>query len=171
MKIRIGFVTNSSSTSYIFYFKGETRKDLQELIKKYKELFNFSYDFYDGEVVKVDYADLVNSLNRERHNSIPCSIENRLLETINEVYEGLKALGEEKPTEIDPYFKYELDHVLGDIEEYETVLEMKNRGMTSVYETEFHDSASRRDAVFDICGAQAEKVKTDELIIKTVNKH
>ena len=45
MKTRNGFVSNSSSTSFTFIFKGKSIKDLGKTIFKYKDYFKLSYDF------------------------------------------------------------------------------------------------------------------------------
>ena len=44
MKIRNGFVSNSSSTSFTFVFKGDKIDDLSALIWKYRGHFSLSYD-------------------------------------------------------------------------------------------------------------------------------
>ena len=44
MKTRNGFVSNSSSTSFTFVFKGKTFEDFEKLMFKHKELFNISLD-------------------------------------------------------------------------------------------------------------------------------
>lgn len=40
MKIKCDHVTNSSSTSFVFMFKGKTKEDLFNLIRKYENLFS-----------------------------------------------------------------------------------------------------------------------------------
>ena len=62
MKRKLDFVTNSSSTSFIFIFKGTKRTDLfKELVKREKE-FDLTFDSYNGGIVKYDVWDLINHL-------------------------------------------------------------------------------------------------------------
>jgi hypothetical protein len=46
MKIRTGFISNSSSTSFTFCIKGNTIKDLFTLFRKYHKKFDLQYDDY-----------------------------------------------------------------------------------------------------------------------------
>lgn len=63
MKIRAGFVTNSSSTNFIFMFKGKTREELIELIRKNSKSFDINYyDDYVGRY-KCNAEDVINSIS------------------------------------------------------------------------------------------------------------
>ncbi|MEK6833207.1 MAG: hypothetical protein AABY32_04110 [Nanoarchaeota archaeon] len=49
MKIRNGFVSNSSSSSFIVCFKGKTLKDCFNCMKNHKEVFNIEGEYLDPE--------------------------------------------------------------------------------------------------------------------------
>lgn len=54
MKIRSGFVSNSSSSSFYFFFKGKTLKDLFKILDKHKFHFDIKGDPEYGDDVNVE---------------------------------------------------------------------------------------------------------------------
>lgn len=58
MRIRNGFVTNSSSTNFIFMFKGNKKEELFDLIKKDSKKFKLYYDKW-----KCDHEDVIKSID------------------------------------------------------------------------------------------------------------
>ena len=65
MKIREGFVSNSSSTSFTFCFKGGTLDRLFELMRKYKSHFNLSYHCYgNDEGYNIHVEDVISSIEQ-----------------------------------------------------------------------------------------------------------
>ena len=67
MKIREGFVSNSSSTSFTFCFKGDKLQTLYEMIVKYSKYFELSMDepyYFDKskDTISCDAADVVKSI-------------------------------------------------------------------------------------------------------------
>jgi len=62
MKIKQDFVTNSSSTSFTFVFKGTTRNDLFEQLYKNKEEFNLEYDTWDDRLFKMEVWDIISTI-------------------------------------------------------------------------------------------------------------
>lgn len=67
MKIKSDFVTNSSSSSFIFVFRGVNQNDLFQLIKKYQEIFNLTEDWSYGDVSdirSVDYMFVIHCLKK-----------------------------------------------------------------------------------------------------------
>ena len=98
MKIRMGFVTNSSSTSYVIGYKGETKFD-KETLEKYPFLteFNKMIKTMFGDVVITSKEEFLEHLNeefdwKEKFNSIEEFIKD---EGIEEPYEKLMAKLEE----------------------------------------------------------------------------
>ena len=66
MKLKLSFVTNSSSSSFIFIFNGNERETLFDLIRKYKEKFNLTEDFGYKEhhdIRSVNYHFVIDSLD------------------------------------------------------------------------------------------------------------
>jgi hypothetical protein len=71
VKIRNGFVSNSSSTSFVFVFKGKEFDDFAQLMSKYRKYFNISYsdpwwveetDGREHTPSSFNYGDIVNAI-------------------------------------------------------------------------------------------------------------
>ena len=65
MKIRTGFVSNSSSTSFTFCFKGDSEKELFEGIRKYANHFKLSWDGSYGKtewICSCNAEDVIESI-------------------------------------------------------------------------------------------------------------
>ena len=81
MKKRNGFVSNSSSTSFTFIFKGDTVQDLSKTIQKYGKCFDLEYMYWDdncyscnaqdvSEAIEAYIDDPKNMLNRHDKVSV-----------------------------------------------------------------------------------------------------
>jgi hypothetical protein len=75
VKIRNGFVSNSSSTSFTFIFKGSSADDLYAMINKYNQYFDLYYDIsnVDGTSIPVHCTaeDVINALKTLKLNVVP----------------------------------------------------------------------------------------------------
>jgi hypothetical protein len=65
MKIKNDFVTNSSSTCFLFAFKGKTRKDL------YKKILDHEMTFF----LTMDYDGFCSGVDEEEDNGISCKAD------------------------------------------------------------------------------------------------
>ena len=62
MKIRNGFVSNSSSTSFTFIFKGSTVDDLCDVLLKYSTHFDLVFENYDDVEHVCNVNDVITAL-------------------------------------------------------------------------------------------------------------
>jgi hypothetical protein len=145
MKTRHGFVSNSSSTSFTFCYKGEGIKPLTDLIlTKYREQFNRSYDEWSCRAQ--DVVEAIENCFRSDHDwhkVSPVSIDN-ILENYNA---GLKEImtyveeAKDKPSSIWPgqgnYFLEKKQETEDKIKKMKAV---KKRGLTTVLVIGFGDN-------------------------------
>ena len=68
MKIKSDFVTNSSSTSFTFAWKGDKIDLMKELIKHSKD-FDLQYEDYEDKLLTVDVWDIVRSIDDVMKNN------------------------------------------------------------------------------------------------------
>ena len=61
MKVRKGFVSNSSSTAFVFLFKGES---IFKMLEKYKTYFELYYDCYGGDKYTCTAEDVSDSIKK-----------------------------------------------------------------------------------------------------------
>jgi len=98
MKLRHGFVSNSSSTSFTFIFKGKSVEDLCAILPNYESHFRLRYEmwsFLDNDVREVHRCD------------------------VNDIIESLKSVVKERPDKDDYYTVYarHINEVIRDLEE------------------------------------------------------
>ncbi len=67
MKIRQGFVSNSSSTSFTFMIKGDKMEDVYDLIKKYNQYFDLYYSSWDDEKMHCTADNVVKAIKEVKN--------------------------------------------------------------------------------------------------------
>lgn len=61
MKLRLGYVTNSSSTNHIICWNGSD-EDLKALLQKHREKFDLTFEAWDDEVYKTDPDEVIETI-------------------------------------------------------------------------------------------------------------
>ena len=62
MKVKHGFVSNSSSTSFFFIFKGEGKDDFRSTLEKNKDRFDLIYFDYTGKCLHVRHKEIFDAI-------------------------------------------------------------------------------------------------------------
>ena len=91
MKTRTGFVSNSSSTSFTFIFKGNDVKALCDTIWKYRDHFKLSCDF--------GWSNLADSVYHCNAQSVVEAIEGAFEQYKNDKYDKLEVVSIDKHIE------------------------------------------------------------------------
>lgn len=104
MKIRNGFVSNSSSTSFVFVFKDG---ELPDAMKKHESYFNLSHEGYNDEMYFCNHEEVLKCLEE-----IPAvdagEYCNKLIEEIEERKKDYKIYMSEFPSLVN-YVKEDID--------------------------------------------------------------
>ena len=149
MKIRQGFVSNSSSTSFTFCFKGEGIKPLCDLIlTKYSDQFTCDYDEYHCSALEVVRA-IRGCFKSSRIELI--SVD----EVIADNVAYLKRIKKDiKRAKVEPKISWpnEVDHYTNHMFEVEAKIEkmksIKEKGLTTVLMVGFGDNHG------EVCGGR-----------------
>jgi hypothetical protein len=153
MKIRNGFVSNSSSTSFTFVFKGDNVKDLSEKILKYKSHFNLSFDTswpgYDGTQYYCNALDVVEAIENcvvtpkyEDDKVSVCDIDEYIGSLVELIKENDREIEKEKKEENKRYNLFDLFYSFNqDLKaKIEKLRGAKKNGLTSVLIIGFGDN-------------------------------
>jgi len=169
MKIKQDFVTNSSSTSFMFSFKGD-KLDLFKSLLNHKEKFDLNFDSYDGTHASIDVWDVIRSMD-----SVIRTYNDELWihPTIQNIDEKIKMLEKdinefsEKEKEDEWYMEYNNDirRVVKKLKE------CKEKGLTSYLEIGFGDnhgviSGQGIGSIMDYEGRDIE-IDSDDLVLLT----
>lgn len=64
MKIKTDFITNSSSTNFIFIFKGNTKEDLYAILRNNSPFFKLEYKDYNNVTYNITVEDIIDSIEK-----------------------------------------------------------------------------------------------------------
>lgn len=167
MKIKADFVTNSSSTSFTFIFKGN-HIDLFKAVLKRAALFNLSIDF--GTPYTIDVWDVIESIDSViRFDPGILQIDNEIKmcqEDIEYVEKNLaKNNIEDWERRYDKERRADLNEVMTKL------LKAKEKGLVSVFKIGFGDNhgeicGGRIGCTMDCAGSRI-SIDDDDLIVMT----
>jgi len=172
MKIKSDFITNSSSTAFFFFFKGEKIQDLSNVLRKYDNVFE-----RDEFEYKMNVEDLVSSIEnlvpsvlqiKDIDKLVPQFLENiqRLIETCYK---------ENKEGDKFDSAKYFMGDVRDRLKTYEISKDILKKGFTKVLEIEFgdndgHVAGGNVGTLMDYKHSSLE-MKKEDLVILTESRH
>ena len=140
MKIRDGFVSNSSSTAFTFIFKGNPKVDLPALILKYRKHFDLVYDEEEGWVCSP--TEVADALEKQLNEPYEEYRDHPKVQTVDEVIretersiESWKKYREENGNE-DGWYNSWIDE---ETEHKEKLEKAKERGLDIVVLAWFGD--------------------------------
>jgi len=133
MKIRGGFVSNSSSTSFTFVFKEDNIEDCFNILKKYKDYFNL-YDIDTGTSINGDevIAQMKSYIDEVYH------IDNCLVELEEQKQSYFNIMQEDKKRGFEDDLFYSL---YNDAQmKVEKIKDLKDKGFRSFFSINFGDN-------------------------------
>lgn len=139
MKIRCGFVSNSSSTSFTFCYKGEGIKALTDLIlTKYRGQFERSYDEWHCNAMDVVESIETSSKNKSEWYKVEAVHIDKVIENEQTCLDTvIQDLEEEKE---DYWKRYNLDRKQELENKIARLKRIKERGLVTVLIMDFGDN-------------------------------
>lgn len=155
MKIRAGFVSNSSSSSFTFCFNSNDINTLYAMILKYREYFDLSYSNYENEIHSCTAKDIIEAIKLVMKNNKKAEEWNKIyIQTIDEVIEQYQARIEDCQQELkkakdkekvkDSRYTWEVDFYTRDIKSYKDTISyfqrIQKKGLTTAITIGFGDN-------------------------------
>ena len=144
MKIRNGFVSNSSSTSFTMCFK-DSEEELYEMLKKYAVYFDLIYPYEQDWKVNID--DVINSIKE-------CLVKNDDYEKIEITSVDDAIVKQEECVEQEKEYvkkhpdRYNVENIFEENDKLEKLQTAKKRGLQSVIIIGFGDNSG------NVCGGR-----------------
>ena len=172
MKIKQDFVTNSSSTSFIFIFKGD-KIDLYRALINHSDLFQITESIYDyDEIGSINVWDVIRSIdgvilsnNNDLWIKPPLYNIEKYISGVQEYFDTLKSRDED---EWIIKFKNTLKDKIKLLEEY------NKTKFNKVFEIEFGDNDGHIQGVVGTIldyNHKDVKIESNDLVIITESKH
>ena len=173
MKIKSDFITNSSSTAFFFFFKGEKVEDLSNVLRKYGEMFKRTvYNDYS-----MDVEGLISSIEELVPSVLPLKdidkLSKEFLESLQNEIEY--CYNENKSGDKYESAKYHIEGARDSLKSHEISKDLLKEGFTKVLEIEFgdndgHVSVGNVGCSMDYNHYELETRKED-LVIITESRH
>ena len=168
MKIRTGFVSNSSSTSFTFIFKGNDFEDLYTMMRKYDQYFDlYNADLF-GEPLHCNVEDIIKAIKEkakigseyESNNPMIITPISKLISTSKETIEQNKKQIEQLEKRNDFWLNLIMDKAM----EISDLEDDKKAGFNGAFIIEFGDNHG------DICGGDVGNLMDYEGRTISINK-
>ena len=149
MKIRNGFVSNSSSTSFTFIFKGSKLDDLYAMISKYGDHFKLSHIGWDDIPDTCNAESVIRSIRGAARSTSKYDFENISIVSIDKHISELKKQVKVNDEAIEEDEKADKGYSLTDLysgwnaeinDKIEKLEALKKNGLTSICQVDFGDN-------------------------------
>ncbi len=146
MKIKTDFVTNSSSTNYMFIFKGNTKEELYTILKKYSDSFNLEHEDYDKTKSNITVKDIIDSIEECIDQILPDYVVSVKIKPIDILIEKIRKIKKSYENHDDNDWYDEI--IMRYLKLYDSTKTAKKIGLNSYLEIEFGDNDGH------ICGGR-----------------
>ena len=174
MKIKSDFITNSSSTAFFFFFKGDKVEDLSNVLRKYGTMFERSYDYND---YSMNVEDLISSIENLVPSVLPLKDVDKLSqEFLGDLYLSIDhCFMENKDGDKHDSAKYYIKDSRHRLKSHEISKDLLKKGFTKVLEIEFGDNDGHVAGGNIGCSMDYNhyelETKKEDLVIITESRH